>query len=1347
MARNAFNLIVSAVAAAVVTYFTWNPSLGLAVFSLGNVALSLLNPSTPSSDLDDIRANKSAYGEFIHIPYNTVRLGGHLVWASIVRAKERGKGGFEYGQDLRYVICESPRTVYGDAPAFVTVKRIWLNKQLVFSTDENDELSSIIDIISTSVEYPIYGPLGPAGAAIGVITKRQPFPQSLPSSLQVIRIWYGEPTQMPWDVQAAASGGAENTPAYRGTIGISIGNVPLHLYGNAIPQLEVEVDIKTTGTTPDYITYDPIWEEGDPVTTDYPLGYRTMVSLFASPSYHPDTMVMHIADNEEYADSPMAVGRRSVATGEWESGTTAALIDYGDGAGNFVYDEYAPPIVWPPTASHFYTVRYKHHLTQTPDDFWWVQLSATYPFAFSKASPTPGDKGRSDLWNRLLCCSYNSAASMLVGHHAVGSGISPDIHSKFSMWAPGPNVISYFKSNDASFGGLYGSGTTATSQNKTPMGFIIDKHDHLWVFTFGQVDVAFNLYLDEYSWSVGVSEITLTHLNRYELINQDGGFNTWQYSIQGATYNEDLDEIVFHFTCSFPSATHTNRDPVAINYGGQFNTPRQYRILHWDLATRSKKMSDADSILITKASDGLLLTDFGSTTEEPFGSGVSGVLGSEMNDVGDRYIGTWTKQDYTCMVCLNEPSSFDATTDGFFVIDLDTGVATKYALWPDDLLEEINGDPDDPHPGVYTFAGAIWEPSTQCFWAGRRNQGWEAHFEGTAWYYETEGFGRYFINPGVTPLEWNLQQINEDISNRTDALSIDDDTEYDVLAPIIPKGFDIDDRRPARDAIDKLRMAYLYDIVEEDHVLRAKLRATTGDYYGRTYPGSDFQPEATIPERDVVVMENRRHFVFSDQNEQELPRWIDVKYYDINNAHQIGTEPARIGGGSPNDRNAVTLSLSVVMDSDEAATAAHRILRSTHAEKKPVSWPLSQKYLRLGPADIVVLTRNDDNFEVKIADNGIGANWALAFEAISHDSGVYSMTARGKVPDPLFQPSVYGGSGGTSGGGAGPVITIVPEPRLVVIDTGMVDEEDNDLGYFVTAIPLLSKAQGGNWTGADVQVGTASNGAFTDHGRITAGPVGGETTEALANFEDGGWDRDSILKVNVTNGKPATASEASLLANPQQSLWLVGDELLQAATAVDRGNGVFWLTNLLRGRYGTEWAIGTHEVGEAAILWDKSKFLEVTFNSSALGSTRYWRAKNDWTGLYSDVVETTLDAARLKPWAPYFIQGHYDSGGNMTGTFIARQRVPSADPLQEPEEYEAIDEYEVEIMDGATVKRTITDAASGGGSVVTAATRTFYYSAVDQLADWGSLSEGAYSVKVYKMSAVVGRGYPGEATI
>lgn len=66
---------------------------------------------------------------------------------------------------------------------------------------------------------------------------------------------------------------------------------------------------------------------------------------------------------------------------------------------------------------------------------------------------------------------------------------------------------------------------------------------------------------------------------------------------------------------------------------------------------------------------------------------------------------------------------------------------------------------------------------------------------------------------------------------------------------------------------------------------------------------------------------------------------------------------------------------------------------------------------------------------------------------------------------------------------------------------------------------------------------------------------------------------------------------------------------------------------------------------------------------------------------------------------------------------------------------EESERYEVEILDGSTVVRTIATTSP-----------TASYSAAEQTTDFGS-PQSSMSVKVYQLSAVVGRGYAASASI
>ena len=69
---------------------------------------------------------------------------------------------------------------------------------------------------------------------------------------------------------------------------------------------------------------------------------------------------------------------------------------------------------------------------------------------------------------------------------------------------------------------------------------------------------------------------------------------------------------------------------------------------------------------------------------------------------------------------------------------------------------------------------------------------------------------------------------------------------------------------------------------------------------------------------------------------------------------------------------------------------------------------------------------------------------------------------------------------------------------------------------------------------------------------------------------------------------------------------------------------------------------------------------------------------------------------------------------------------------------EEIEAYEVEILDGAAVKRILSTAITSA-----------VYTAADQTADWGApLGPGdSLTIRIFQLSALVGRGAPKTATL
>jgi hypothetical protein len=173
----------------------------------------------------------------------------------------------------------------------------------------------------------------------------------------------------------------------------------------------------------------------------------------------------------------------------------------------------------------------------------------------------------------------------------------------------------------------------------------------------------------------------------------------------------------------------------------------------------------------------------------------------------------------------------------------------------------------------------------------------------------------------------------------------------------------------------------------------------------------------------------------------------------------------------------------------------------------------------------------------------------------------------------------------------------------------------------------------------------------------------------------------------------------------------------------------------LRYRRGTDGA--THAAGERFVALSGS-LVRVAVATSEIGLPRMYKAiSNGGTLAEAQAMSFTYDGADLKPYAPVLISGWRDADGNLTLSWVRRTR--TGGELRDGVDAalgEAVEQYEVEIVSGGAVKRAIADLS----------TPTATYTAADQAAD--GITPGApVSVRVYQRSSIVGRGFPGSATV
>lgn len=209
------------------------PQLGAMVGAMAGSAIDRLIWPTPpiaAQRLDDLKVQTCAYGTPIPRMWGTVRLAGNVIWADEKQEVVETQGGGCFGgpevENVQYTCTFAVQFCSGPIDKMV---KLWANTKLLYDGYLAERSEETI--------RPRHGKIGHI------------------SGLRY-RLYYGTEDQMP-DPWIEAIEGVGNVPAYRGTCYMVIKDMPLRRYGNAIPNLTVE--LTTAGMEmSDYVPYETI---------------------------------------------------------------------------------------------------------------------------------------------------------------------------------------------------------------------------------------------------------------------------------------------------------------------------------------------------------------------------------------------------------------------------------------------------------------------------------------------------------------------------------------------------------------------------------------------------------------------------------------------------------------------------------------------------------------------------------------------------------------------------------------------------------------------------------------------------------------------------------------------------------------------------------------------------------------------------------------------------------------------------------------------------------------------------------------------------------------------------------
>jgi hypothetical protein len=528
-------------------------------------------------------------------------------------------------------------------------------------------------------------------------------------------------------------------------------------------------------------------------------------------------------------------------------------------------------------------------------------------------------------------------------------------------------------------------------------------------------------------------------------------------------------------------------------------------------------------------------------------------------------------------------------------------------------------------------------------------------------------------------------------------------------------GYAISNVTDAATAITPLRSIGFFDAVESGTVLRFQARGKptiatlTADDIG-AYDSSSNDASAVVP----PSMTTQR------ADETTLPRTIRFHYIATSRDYQDGEQdsPFEFTTRAVDD---VDVQIAVAMGDVQAAQCAQVLWADAWAGQTTQEFSVDQSWYELECGDCIFVPVDGVDTRVRIVAETNSSGVLRKFSCVRDDQA--AVVSFATVDPPVYQPQK---------------LTFISPTDAEYMDLPALQDSDSDPGFYVAV--FADPSTGNSWKGCtvykSVDGGATFNPAFSEFNQSTVGSI----ASAVPASEFFTWDMETEVIVNVSSSSITFESLAddAVLAGGNAAAMGANErwEIIQFATATQLSPTQWKLTRLLRGRRGTEWVLGSSQAGDAFVMLIAADLSREVLNTTEIGAQRIYQPIS--IGLASGTETAFIGyAMALRPFSPVDVTAARQMNGDILISWTRRDRLgrtlmSGVDmPLSE-----ATLAFQVDILNHTASPFTVLRTLATLSTSVT-------YTHAEQEADYGSPLPDSLSVRVYQMSAVVGRGTAG----
>ena len=513
------------------------------------------------------------------------------------------------------------------------------------------------------------------------------------------------------------------------------------------------------------------------------------------------------------------------------------------------------------------------------------------------------------------------------------------------------------------------------------------------------------------------------------------------------------------------------------------------------------------------------------------------------------------------------------------------------------------------------------------------------------------------------------------------------------------EGYAIGALESPRASITTLSWHFGFDAVETEGMIRFVMRGRAA--------------VANVMHDDLVAASEGDVLELTRAQETELPqalKWQVARAdedYDaaLVEARRITVDTTRIASES----------FPMAVPPEEAERRCRRALMEAWTGRETAAFRLPPSRLALDPADVVTLAHDGRHIPLRLVS--IADAEARGIEAVRQDREAHDLPPGSPRPSSLSKAVVFGA------------------PEVVLLDLPQLTEDQP------AHRPLIA-AHAVPWPGEMAVFRSPSTDGFelltTFGGRARIGTL-------VSDFYAGPtsrFDLGNALVVDLLSGTLESVTDLTLFGGANalaietaSGFW----EIVQAGTADLIAPGRYQLTRLLRGQRGTEAAMANPASTGARVVVLDEALASLPIAEADLGLPWNWRigpASRAVSGETYVAANFTPVGVGLRPFSVAHVEQPWRkprAPGNLTIRWTRRSRALAADSWGAVEVplIEEVEAYEVEILDGSTVKR-----------VLSVTTTSAFYSSADQTVDWGApLAPGdTLDIRIFQISALIGRG-------